>query len=204
MLLPLLSKAQRWKHKRVEYSVGIGATNFLGELGGSNGTGSNGLKDIDLPATRFTLGLGYRYQIANAFYIKGNLYYAQVSGDDDLTDDPYRSIRQLNFKSNIIELSGQVEYMFLRNKSGGLYRLRGVRGKGSFNLEMYLFGGIGGIWYDPQGQDNNGNWKRLRPLHTEGQGLPGGASEYSGLSVVIPYGIGIRKSLGGGRSGEVL
>lgn len=206
MLVPSLSKAQRWKHQRVEYTFGLGATNFLGDLGGANQIGSSGiggLKDIDFPATKYALGFGYRYQVANALYIKGNLYYAQVAGDDDLTEEPARSSRALNFRANIIELSGQFEYMFLKRKGGGLYRLRGVRGKGSLGIEAYLFGGIGGIWFDPQGQDNNGNWKRLKPLRTEGQGLAGGPSEYSGFSVVLPYGIGIRKSLGGGRSGEL-
>ena len=62
---------------------------------------------------------------------------------------------------------------------------------------MYAFGGVGGIYYDPRGE-RNGSWFRLAPLNTEGQGLPGGPNDYSQFTVVIPYGIGIRRNLSGG------
>lgn len=196
LLLSSLSNAQKWKRNRIEYSFGIGATNFLGDLGGRDQIGTNGIMDFEYRATRYALGFGYRYQLANDWYAKGNIYYALVSGNDNLTKEPYRAARQLNFKSNIVELSGQLEYMLIKQKSGHLYRLRGVRGKSWFRFEVYLLGGIGGIWFDPYGE-RNGSWYRLKPLHTEGQGLPGGPVQYKGYSLVIPYGVGIRRNLGG-------
>ena len=196
-LIPSLSIAQKWKRQRVEYTFGLGATNFLGDLGGRDQIGTNGLQDFEIKATRYALDLGYRYQVGKAWYVKGNLIYALVSGDDALTKEPARAIRQLNFKSNIVELSAQLEYMIVKQKSGHLYRLRGVRGKTWFRFEVYLIAGIGGIWYNPMGR-RNGNWTRLRHLHTEGQGLPNGPSQYSGFTMVVPYGIGIRRNLGGG------
>lgn len=189
--------AQTWKRQRVEYTFGLGATNFLGDLGGANQIGTNGLRDFEYSATRFGLGLGYRYQLGKDWFVKGNLNCLRVSGDDALTQEPSRAARQLNFRATIIELSAQFEYMLIKQKSGHLYKLRGVRGKSWFRFEMYLFGGIGGIWFDPQGKDQNGNWHRLAPLNTEGQGLPGGPSDYSGFSLVVPYGIGLRRNLGG-------
>ncbi len=195
-LLPQFSQAQKWKRQRVEYSFGIGATNFLGDLGGRDQIGTNGIMDFEYKATRYALGFGYKYQFAKDWYVKGNLYYALVSGDDALTKEKFRSARQLNFKSNIIELSGQVEYMIVKQKSGHLYRLRGVRGKSWFRFEIYALGGIGGIWFDPYGK-RNGSWHRLKPMHTEGQGLPGGPNQYTGFTMVVPYGIGIRRNLGG-------
>ena len=36
---------------------------------------------------------------------------------------------------------------------------------------------------------------RLKPLGTEGQGLPGGAEEYSNLQLCVPVGVGLRKAL---------
>jgi hypothetical protein len=195
-LLPIFSHAQKWKRQRKEYSFGIGATNFLGDLGGRDQVGTNGFMDFEYKATRFGLGLGYRYQLGKDWYVKGNFYYVLVSGDDDLTKEPARARRELNFKSHILELSGQLEYMLVKQKSGHLYRLRGVRGKSWFRFEIYALGGIGGIWFSPYGE-RNGSWHKLRPLHTEGQGLPGGPSQYKGFTVVIPYGIGIRRNLGG-------
>jgi len=195
-LIPLLSHAQRWKRQRIEYTFGLGASNFLGDLGGANQIGTHGLRDLEPSATRFAAALGYRYQIGRDWFVKTNLLYAMLSGDDKLTTERYRNMRQLNFRANVIEFSEQLEYLLIRQKSGHLYRLRGVRGKHWFRFEVYAFGGIGGIWYDPYGQ-RNGSWHRLKPLHTEGQGLPGGPKQYSGFTAVIPYGIGIRRNLGG-------
>lgn len=197
LILPNLSTAQKWKRQRVEYSFGIGATNFLGDLGGRDQVGTNGIMDYEWKALRYAVGLGYRYQLAQDWYVKGNFYYALVSGDDDYTKEPARARRELNFKSNVLELSAQLEYMIIKQKTGHLYRLRGVRGKSWFRFEVYAFGGLGGIWYDPMGE-RNGRWIRLAPLNTEGQGLPGGPNDYSGFTAVVPYGIGIRRNLGGG------
>lgn len=196
-LFPLDSSAQRWKRQRVEYSFGIGASNFLGDLGGRDQVGSDFIQDYEWAATRYAVGLGYRYQFAKDWFVKGNLMYALVSGDDALTKQPARARRELNFRAHVVELSAQVEYLLVKQKSGHLYRLRGVRGKRWFRFEIYAFGGIGGIWFDPYGR-RNGSWHRLAPLNTEGQGLPGGPSDYSGFSVVIPYGLGIKRNLSGG------
>ncbi len=197
LVLPSLSTAQKWKRQRKEYSFAIGATNFLGDLGGRDQVGSDFIQDFEWAATRYAVGLGYRYQLGRDWYLKGNLYYAVVSGDDALTKEPSRAARQLKFKSNILELSAQLEYMLIKQKTGHLYRLRGVRGKSWFRFEVYAFAGFGAIWFDPYGEQN-GSWKRLAPLNTEGQGLPGGPNDYSGFTAVVPYGLGIRRNLGGG------
>ena len=63
LLFPVLTQAQKWKRNRVEYSFGIGATNFLGDLGGADQVGTNGLKDLEIRATRMGAVLGYRYQL---------------------------------------------------------------------------------------------------------------------------------------------
>jgi hypothetical protein len=198
MLFPSLTSAQKWKRQRVEYSFGVGASNFLGDLGGRDQVGTDGLMDFEYQATRYAVALGYRYQIAKDWYVKANLLYAKVHGDDGWTQEPSRNARKLNFKAHIVELSAQVEYMLIKQKTGHLYRLRGVRGKSWFRFEVYLFGGIGAAWYSPYGQRADGSWASLKPLRTEGQGLVGGPKQYSGFTAVIPYGIGIKRNLGGG------
>ncbi|MCB9360527.1 MAG: hypothetical protein H6587_08075 [Flavobacteriales bacterium] len=197
LLIPVLTHAQKWKRNRVEYSFGIGATNFLGDLGGANQVGTNGLRDFELQATRMGAVLGYRYQLGESWFVRGNFDYVMVSGDDALTEEPARNSRQLSFRSHLLELSGQLEYMLVKQKSGHLYRLRGVRGKSWFRFEVYVFAGIGGLWYNPQSRNQDGDWVSLKNLNTEGQGLPGGPKDYSGMTVVVPYGLGIRRNLGG-------
>ncbi|MCL4857026.1 MAG: hypothetical protein KJZ55_07120 [Flavobacteriales bacterium] len=196
LLLPVITTAQKWKRNRVEYSFGIGATNFLGDLGGADQVGTNGLRDLEMQATRMGGVLGYRYQLGEDWFVRGNFNYVMVAGDDALTKEPARNRRQLSFRSHIMELSAQGEYMLVKQKSGHLYRLRGVRGKSWFRFEVYVFGGIGGIWYNPQSRNPKGDWVSLKNLNTEGQGLAGGPKDYSGFTAVIPYGIGIRRNLG--------
>lgn len=197
LLVPYFADAQKWKRYRTEYSFGIGASNFLGDLGGADQVGTNGLRDFEMAATRMSFMGGYRYQLSPSWFLKGNLGYIMVSGDDALTQEPARNSRMLAFRSHMVELSGQVDFMLVKQKTGHLYRLRGVRGKSWFRFEVYLFAGIGALWYNPQNRDQFGDWKSLKPLNTEGQGLEGGPSDYSGITAVIPYGIGIRRSLGG-------
>jgi len=73
-LLPFPLIAQKWKRQRVEYSFGLGASNFLGDLGGRNQIGTNGLMDFEYKATRYAVNLGYRYQFGRDWYVKGNLF----------------------------------------------------------------------------------------------------------------------------------
>lgn len=197
LLFPSLTYSQKWKRQRVEYSFGLGASNFLGDLGGRDQVGTDGLMDFEYKATRFAVALGYRYQIGRDWFVKTNLLYAKVSGDDALTQEPARHNRQLNFQAHIVELSTQIEYMLVKQKTGHLYRLRGVRGKSWFRFEIYLLAGIGAAWYSPYAK-RDGQWHSLKPLHTEGQGLADGPKQYSGFTAVIPWGIGIRRNLGGG------
>lgn len=197
MLYPSITYSQKWKRQKVEYSFGFGVTGFLGDLGGRDQVGTDGIMDFEHRAMRYAATLGYRYQFGRDWYVKTNLLYAKVSGDDALTQEPARHVRQLNFQAHIVELSTQLEYMLVRQKTGHLYRLRGVRGKRWFKFEIYLLAGIGVAWYSPYGK-KDGSWHSLRKYHTEGQGLPNGPSQYSGFTAVIPYGMGIRRTLGGG------
>jgi hypothetical protein len=102
----------------------------------------------------------------------------------------------------MVELSGVVEYKFIRQKSGRLYKLRGVKGANWFKFEMYALAGLGALWYHSKGE-KDGKWYGLAALNTEGQGLPNGINDYSKFTAVIPYGIGIRRRLTGGRHSSV-
>ena len=60
---------------------------------------------------------------------------------------------------------------------------------------MYVTAGVAGFYYNPKSVAPDGSLVALRPLKTEGQGLPNGADEYGKFSVAIPVGFGVRKSL---------
>lgn len=182
-----------WKTHRREISGGIGISNFLGELGGRNQIGSPFIWDLELSQTRPAASLSYRYYLARKVAIRGAFTYGILAGHDNLTTEPFRQNRNLHFKSEVLELSAVAELHFYREELGHVYDLRGVKGTKSSRVGFYIFGGIGGFYFEPKAQFNNA-WVNLRPLGTEGQGLPGGAETYNNMQICIPMGIGIRRA----------
>ena len=183
--MPLLSKAQRyWKSYRNEAHIGIGVSNFLGELGGANQIGTDGFKDLELLETRLAFTAGLRHRMSQRFYVNTSFSYGKLGGDDDLTLEFFRRYRNLNFKTNIYELSCNLEYAFVKDKTGARYRVKGVRGHKAYELSMYGFIGIGGFYFNPKGE-YNGGWVKLQPLKTENV-------HYNRLQLVVPVGIGIK------------
>lgn len=186
----------RWKRYRYEVVYGIGATNFLGELGGANKEGTNFLRDFEFSMTRPALTVGIRYKVLEKLSTKVALSYGVLRGDDKTTKEAYRQNRNLNFYAHLIEFSGQFEYSLIREKIGHRYNLRRVRGLKGFKLNTYIFAGVGGFWFNPYGKHpQTGEWVALQPLGTEGQGMVGSREKYSRLQLAIPFGIGFKYGL---------
>ncbi len=183
-----------WKTHRKELDFGFGMSNFLGELGGRNQIGSPFLWDLELSQTRPAASIGYRYYIARQQALHGRVTYGVLAGNDNLTSEEFRNNRNLSFKSDVVEFALMYEFHLYREELGHIYDLRGVKGQKPTRVGFYVFAGIGGFYFDPRAQYNNA-WVRLKPLGTEGQGLPGGAEEYSNIGLCIPMGVGLRKAI---------
>lgn len=194
ILLPSLADAQRWKRFRRQFVGGVGVTNFLGDLGGANDIGRDGLVDLDFVATRPSLMIGYRYQLNNFIFLRSNLTWGILKGDDANTEQIHRRGRNLSFRSGFLDLNLMAEFYLFNNARGNLYRLRGVRGRRGLNMDLYVFAGIGGMYFNPKAE-YQGQWVALQPIGTEGQGLPGEEGKYSRFTFTVPYGIGIGKSI---------
>lgn len=193
-MLPSFADAQRWKQYRRQVIGGIGVTNFLGDLGGANKIGRDGLYDLDFVSTRPSLMIGYRYQLNTFLFLRGNLNWGILKGDDANTTETYRQGRNLHFRSGFLEVDAMAEFYIMQNARGNLYRLRGVRGKRGLKVDLYLFGGIGFMYFNPKAK-YQGSWVALQPIGTEGQGLPDGPDKYSRLTFTVPYGVGVGKSI---------
>lgn len=195
LFLPECTEAQRvrarWKAYRYEWSFGVGASNFLGELGGANQIGTNGFKDLEWSLTRPALTAGLRYKLSPAFALHSHVTYGHVKGDDALTTEYFRNTRNLNFKSDIYELNVTFEASLLSHREGGLYRLRGVKRSSGFEMSAYAFAGIGVFHFNPKGEIG-GEWYALQPLGTEGQGISPAREPYSRTQLCVPLGIGAR------------
>jgi hypothetical protein len=184
-------RPNEWKKYKREVFVTMGTANFLGDLGGNAGEGKDySPADLDFMQSRTAFGFGARYKLKRRVNVLGKFSYLNVKGDDAVTPNIYRNNRNLNFKSNIFELSGRLEGGWQSTKRGGnRYGIRKNYGtlKG-LTHNVYAFVGLGVFYFNPKGKTSQGDWVNLYNLHTEGQGLPGGPKQYSRVTLSIPVG----------------
>lgn len=181
---------------RYELIGSLGGANILGDLGGADQIGTNGFKDLELILTRPALAVSIRVkpsQLGPFLSIKNNFYWGILRGDDKLTNEPFRHNRNLHFRSHIVELSSQLEFNFIKEQKGHIYRIKGVRGMRHKYRQFYFFAGGGGFYFNPQAKyPDNGKWYFLRPIGTEGQGRIPGKNKYSLIQPMIMFGGGMR------------
>lgn len=195
--------SKNWSMNKKEYYFCVGATQFLGDLGGLDRIGTTKSPvDIDWNMTRFGLGGGYRLRFRPMWSWSMQLYGGLVQGDDANTNEIIRRSRNLSFRSPVVELSNRIEVIvFANEKLGARYKIQGLRGfRNNYEL-IYLFTGLSGVFFNPQAKID-GSWVNLRPLRTEGQGLIGGPERfdpmetYKRISLAIPFGIGFKYGIG--------
>jgi len=196
---------KNWKDKtKLEFI--IGTANCLTDLGGTDeqaGEGLAGFRDLEMKTTRHVIGFGVEHRLGWHLYQKLALYHAKVSGSDALTNNPKRRWRNLSFRSPIVELSYQIRFTINNDQGGHRYKLKGVRGRKSLQVNTYFVFGIGAFWFNPKAK-YNGNWVALQPLGTEGQGQSAiefngktitPSSKYSRISMVLPMAIGMTRQV---------
>lgn len=191
------STRNSWKKEQKEILIGGGLANFLGDLGGLNKIGTHySYADLESSLFRPALSLGYRYRLSKKWAVRSELTGLQVAGNDKLTTEKFRHNRNLNFKSNIIELSVNAEFALSFDKHGNRYRLKNTmkRRYKSYGSYYYLTVGIGAFYFNPKEQLGS-NWYNIHDYSLEGQGLPGGPRQFSRISFSIPMGIGARYSV---------
>ena len=176
---------------KVEVGIGLGPLVFLGDLGGAVGIGRTFIKDIDYPLIKLSKGLfvgvaprewiGFRLAV-NTGVLEGDDKLAPNKGGDEV----YRLERNLNFRTKLLEGYAAVEFY----PSVFLEQYDDLKGK----LRPYGIIGVGVYHFNPQTQDNSGNWVALQPLHTEGQGFPEYPDRkvYKLTQMELPMGFGFK------------
>jgi len=186
------------KRERNEILFGFGATNFLGDLGGSPRIGSEpfSMRDLNWSSTRPLAQIGYRYRLTQKTAYKTTFSFGYLYGNDNFTENLVRFNRNINFRSAIWELQAQYEYyIFLKEREGHRYYRQELKGWKVISDKIYLFAGAGVMFFIPQGKYISGNWYNLRPLCTEGQSMVDTRKKYSLIQPVIHFGIGLKYSL---------
>ncbi len=179
-----------WTKNRLEFFLAAGATAFLGDLGGQDGPGKPFIYDFEPTQTRYSITGGVRYYLRKYHALRGSLSYGRLRGDDATTNYVNRHYRNLNFKSPVIQFDAKYEFYLLKPKT---LHLAGARSTSIFNgnrFGAYVSAGAGFMFFNPKGE-LNGDWYALKPMQTEGQGMPNGPKPYKRLGLVFPLGGGV-------------
>lgn len=175
----------------VPYSTvafGVGTSNYYGDMAAYSRPFASTFNMM-----RWSVGANYTRHFTPRLAARAAFNYARIAGDDYVMNHKGKYLgngqfaRNLNFRNDLKEFSVQ-----------GIFKLtpdnRSADRRPQFG--SYLFAGVGIVAHNPKAAyvDSTGNkeWIKLQTLHTEGQGNPGYAKPYSLVSVVIPFGLGVR------------
>jgi len=175
--LPKLGFSQfKW-----DFGGSLGASNYLGDIGGKDKPRRDFIYDMNLTQTRLAAGGFARYKLTPVISIKTSLNYIRIQGNDALSPNPERFSRNLSFRNNMFELSSVGEYYFYKSSDmSGRSGLRGSRKRVDFRT--FVYAGVGALYSNPQAQ-YKGSWVNLRDYKTENVA-------YGPITVVVPVGLG--------------
>jgi len=162
---------------RLEAGVNLGASNYLGDIGGKYLQRRDGIVDIKMRMTKPMVGIYGKYAIGPRYGMRMGFSMGQIAGDDRYTSNPERNDRNQNFRNTIFEVSITNEYEFYEAYNVGKnsrYRL---------DYNMYLILGGGFFMHNPQGK-YQGTWYDLQPLRTNRE-----TYSLSGISVIGGFGM---------------
>jgi hypothetical protein len=164
---------------------GLGTSNYYGDMAGFARPLQSTFKMIRWSATG-----NYTRHFTPRLAARAGFTYGRIAGDDfTMNSAPkyqsnVRLARNLHFRNDLKEFS--LVGIFKLTPDNRSYDRRP-------QLGTYIFAGIAATAHNPKALDTlDGNWVKLQPLHTEGQGNPGYAKPYSLVQFAIPLGFGVR------------
>lgn len=130
--------------------------------------------------TNGAIGLTASYELRDQIMIRGGFTYAVVGGADRFSEQADLVSRNLSFETSLFEFSLLGEYYILNLNH--------------HRISPYAFGGLAIYHFNPYAFNGSDTKIYLKPLSTEGQGLPGypGRKPYSLTQLAMPFGGGVK------------
>jgi hypothetical protein len=157
------------KNRSLILVAGTGTSTYFGELSNPG----------DYFDAKLNISAGLQYYITPQISLRTEVNWFTLQGTDAKADNSDRQQRNLSFRSRNVELNATGMINLFAN--GNRYYRRPY-----FNV--YGYGGVGLLYFNPKAE-LNGTWHALQPLQTEGV-------EYSRITPVIPFGLGVRFKFG--------
>ncbi|MBC7554968.1 MAG: hypothetical protein H7257_13440 [Taibaiella sp.] len=173
LLFPLCINAQ--EHHEIGLTAGV--SNYYGDLQP---------KVFASQAYHPMGGIIYKYFMNPHFGLRFGATYTSLSAADSVSNIPINNSRNLSFATHLFELHGALEVNLLPIE---ILRMHAT---------PYFFAGLSAFYFNPFAEDPNGNRVFLRPLSTEGQGLPmyPDRKQYSQINMAFPFGGGFKFFIG--------
>ena len=173
LLTPLQIFAQ--EHHEIGFTAGV--SNYYGDLTQQlfPGTGYHPMG-----------GIIYKYFFNPHVGLRFGATYTALSGADSLSNIPVDKARNLSFGTHLFEMHGAFEVNLLPIE---ILRMKAT---------PYFFAGIAAFYFNPFAIDPAGDKVFLKPLSTEGEGLPmyPDRKEYSNINMSFPFGGGFKFFIG--------
>jgi hypothetical protein len=167
--------AQAQEHHEIGITVGV--ANYYGDL-----------QQKIFPSYGYQpmAGIVYKYFMSPHVGLRFGATYTNLTAADSLSNIPINKARNLSFATHLFELHGALEINFLPIEVNKM------------KATPYIFGGLSVFYFDPYTLDDNGNKVYLRPLSTEGEGLPmyPDRKQYSLVNLAFPFGGGFKFFIG--------
>ncbi|MBK9284795.1 MAG: hypothetical protein IPM51_10850 [Sphingobacteriaceae bacterium] len=159
-----------------DYGFRLGASNYLGDIGGKELTRRDFVADMKLAKTRWDAGAFVRYKWRPQIMFKLAFDWIRIEGDDKLSSNPGRHYRNMNFKNDLLGPEATIEWVFYEDPDlGNTYRYRN-------SFKAYIFSGAGGVLSSPK-TIYKGEYVKLKNFDIEGY-------NYKSFQFVIPMGVG--------------
>ncbi len=169
---------------RWDFGASMGASNYLGEIGGQELTRRDFIFDMKLNRTQYVVGGFARYKISPQLSANVGFNFGKIKANDYNSKNPPRVARNLSFQNNIAELTGRLELTLFYDND--------VSGRGYYNPDFRIYGflGAGVMKHNPKARyygplaEYDGELVELQPLKTEGV-------DYKLWQFTLPAGIGL-------------
>ncbi len=138
--------------------------------------------------TKLAFGVVYRYNFSDRYAFRIQALNGTLQSYDSHSSDTLQLLRDLHFRSKLLEFSGVLEVNFRKYRS---------RDKDSKRWTPFMFAGLAFFHAAPQAMYDD-TWYDLAPLGTEGQGTTAypGKDAYSVDNICIPFGVGFKVNAG--------
>ena len=168
--------AQGETDTRSTLSLFSGMMNYQGDLNPNS---------FSFNHSQFAAGLIVRKPLNRWFTVRGSFFAGKLTAADRWNRE-YLKPRNLSFTTSLTELTLALELNLLNPANS--------------RIVPYMYGGLTYFHYNPWAYDNSGTKTYLKPLSTEGQGLPQFPTQkaYPLYQWALPFGGGIKYAVSDG------